>query len=259
MENKNEGWTSEYYDIVSFYYWEPQLLNRQNKRDPKKSHTDVIARIKRLEVPLNHILNIFFALTPNSLQQRFFGTLVDTNLIRDVFEIAGRVKRETQPASSICQPDFIFESDNSLVGIEIKVNSSTSLDQIIKYAIYQTTYKNDNMKTKQNYLLLLNQSKEHLFKEKLTFESINSELINHEFSNSILAWMKRNEVRQGQHWKREDAIAAVNNLKIGYCSYSAFHDFLTIEMANLTDTPGDITLKNLIKGVVNEFEDRKLL
>jgi hypothetical protein len=102
MDEENRSWTSEYYDIVGFYYWEPQILNRQSKRDEKKSFDDVIARIKRLEVPLNHILNIFFVLAPNSLLQKFFGNLFDENLKNDVFDIAGRVQKETQPASFIC-------------------------------------------------------------------------------------------------------------------------------------------------------------
>jgi hypothetical protein len=105
----------------------------------------------------------------------------------------------------------------------------------------------------------LNQSKESLFKEKLTFDLINNEFLRHEFSNSILAWMKRNDINTGKHWEREDVITALDKLSIRHCSYSAFYNFLKGELINLNESPGDATLKKLIKGLTVELENRKLV
>src|SRR6267143_915401 len=62
-------WTDEYESIVEFYFWEPQHLNRRAPPGRNPGIDEVLQRLRRKEVPLNHLLGILFRLVPASLGQ----------------------------------------------------------------------------------------------------------------------------------------------------------------------------------------------
>ena len=70
------GWQDYYYDILEFYYAEPQHLNRL-KYGPEKTwkFPKVRKRLQRLEVPLNHIMTHFFLLAPDDFCAGLFGEM----------------------------------------------------------------------------------------------------------------------------------------------------------------------------------------
>ena len=60
------SWNNEYYDIMNFYYWEPQHLGKiKNPNSKIQSIHDALSHIAKMEVSLNHQFNLFFQLLPS--------------------------------------------------------------------------------------------------------------------------------------------------------------------------------------------------
>ena len=75
-------WNDEYYEIIDFYFWEPQHIGRsKTEKSRYKNMEDVKNHILNMEVSLNHQLNIFFRLAPedfiNKLVKNYFHNSFD--------------------------------------------------------------------------------------------------------------------------------------------------------------------------------------
>lgn len=99
----------------------------------RPSPYDTVERLRRIEVPLNHILAFFFSMAPASL----IGELVKRHVgIEPMGDVAylGREFERQEVFDSITQPDFAFDNDHTFLTIEAKLNSYSSIEQLQKYA-----------------------------------------------------------------------------------------------------------------------------
>lgn len=129
------GWQDYYYDILEFYYAEPQHLNRL-KYGPKKTNKfpKVRKQLQLLEVPLNHLMTQFFLLAPDVLCGGLFTEMFGGRF-EDKFALYGRdVDAELRLENSV-QPDFVFLSETNVVCMEMKLDARCSVDQVLKYAL----------------------------------------------------------------------------------------------------------------------------
>jgi hypothetical protein len=133
----SRAWTEDYYDAVSHYAWAPDELdhlsdpNRASKG--RSSPYDTVERLRRMEVPLNHILGFFFSLAPPFLVTELFKRHVGIEATGDVAYL-GREFERREVVDSVTQPDFAFENDHAFLTIETKINSRSSIEQLQKYA-----------------------------------------------------------------------------------------------------------------------------
>jgi hypothetical protein len=153
-------WNTKYWDTLDQIYWTPDYVGLRPVRpisDP--SHPDVLilprsevpsgnslytrsikskdmaAHLRRREETLNHILDIGLAIAPDAL----INLLVAMPL---GFEDAGpydSVGREIDQRFGITenafQQDGFFISSRSALALEIKLKSSSSPEQVLKYAL----------------------------------------------------------------------------------------------------------------------------
>ena len=63
------SWLDSYYEAVEFFYWEPQHIGRK-KHVPGEFNTfeKVHKHLRQMEVTLNHNINQFLLLAPESLR-----------------------------------------------------------------------------------------------------------------------------------------------------------------------------------------------
>jgi len=121
------NWTDEYREIVEFYYWEPQHIGRAKGEKRFDSADEMYAHINKLEVSLNHVLNIFFSLYPLHKLDCFDADGSHAMLSAWQLEL---LQREQKNAT---QPDTFFEGNNKNIAIELKTASKSDLAQVIKY------------------------------------------------------------------------------------------------------------------------------
>ncbi len=129
-------WNQNYYDLLEFYLFEPQHIAAKSGGDTQKRRTvsESLKRLKRLETPFNHLFSIFFRLAP----REFIGRIVaeafpGVELLNDL-ECVGREADRRFDLRSATQPDLLFVGENTIVCVEMKVDAKTDAEQIFKYA-----------------------------------------------------------------------------------------------------------------------------
>lgn len=128
-------WNNRYYDAVQEIFWDPQLIGRR-PMDPRKyaNDWDMLAGLRRLEVPLNHILGIFFSLAPQDFLEKLEATVFgdghsDPYRSVGIFEL-----RQVHPHDPT-QPDVFLVSTSTCLSIEVKIASKSDEAQVAKYAM----------------------------------------------------------------------------------------------------------------------------
>lgn len=164
----NEGsWTEDYYDAMTHYAWAPEDLDHlSNSERKRKSPYQTVARLRKLEVPFNHILAIFFSLAPAEFVAELFQSHCDVDELTTVNHLGRDFERE-EKIDLITQPDFVFENEHAFLTIETKLNSKSSLEQLQKYAYLHHLIR-EKKKGRQHALLYLTPHDEaRLFPGKL--------------------------------------------------------------------------------------------
>lgn len=141
------SWIEEYQGILEHLFYEPNLIGRSKGTGPFKNHNDMWLTTSEREVPLNHLLNIFFSLVP--LEKLGIGVPDDTYTMVSNSEIDTRIIA----TSKMTQPDLIFEGNRNTVSLELKTTSKSSALQALKYAVFN--HLTGRIKDGKNILLYL--------------------------------------------------------------------------------------------------------
>lgn len=129
-------WTDEYYEIMEFYYWEPQHIGKKKNPQNPKTIEQIHEKLRAKEVPLNHLLNIYLKLLSNGALSSLFSDYLPSQpkeFILEGRDIVDRYKAIYPDFVNFSQPDVFLSSDSHNVFIELKVGSKTSMEQYLKY------------------------------------------------------------------------------------------------------------------------------
>ncbi len=248
-------WNKEYYDALSFYYWEPQHLGKlKNPKSKYNNVKDVLSHLKKMEVSLNHQFNLFFQLLPNELFHQFFGSIVQ-NLELDDYKYQSLENLKILNLNDATQPDIFFKGNNNLIGVELKVGAKTNLDQVMKYAmLYHFSQTNDD-KNKNNHLVYFGCGEFHnLFKDnKTTIQSLKDEMS----LDMIPDITKKGKISLKE--VKESILDIAQQMTITYISYKEIYllfDHLKSQIE--IESQYSSTIIKLIEGMQNELSERKL-
>lgn len=243
------GWNQQYYDTIAFYFWEPQHIGRSRSAHTKiRNEEDVVKRLRSLEVALNHQMELFFRLAPNSFISRFLDTAFGA-VLPDEYDIAGRALRKHLNIEGMLQPDIVFQGNKTVAAIELKVGAKSSLPQLIKYLMFFVT-------AGQGRAPLM------LFMGRGGFADIWPERFNNaaeiwravlDFDPLLLApsWREKYEARRA-------AIAAlIPQTRLAFMSYQAFHDEIAREQSASCGVHE--TYSRLLQGMAEELVERNLM
>ncbi len=160
-------WNTEYYDIMNFYYWEPQHLGkRRYPESAYKSQKDVMAHLKKMEATLNHQFNFFFRLLPESMYLEFFRSVV-SGLVADNYHYQSEDDLEGMQLNDATQPDILFVGSKSIIGVELKIGAKATFEQVLKYAmLFYFEQKHSGIGKECNLIFFGFGSFSNLFKEK---------------------------------------------------------------------------------------------
>lgn len=125
-------WTDLYYKVLEEYFWRPQDIGR--KSDPSKPSRPWSfwrGKLAVQETPLNHMLDFLFHISPPGLLDACVSDFLGKS-------VSGYELMEAEKGvipESVVQPDIILSDGNHLLFVEMKVDSKSSVDQFVKYAI----------------------------------------------------------------------------------------------------------------------------
>lgn len=154
-------WNLKYWDILDQLYWSPKYIGLRSIQKNKciiddkyvavplelvnpdgplytrgRKALDHYHWMRTQEETLNHVFDIAFAIAPDAMIERCLALplgFVD----KGIFQSLGREVRFRYgwgTSENITQHDGLFVSKTSIIGVEIKINSATSSEQILKYA-----------------------------------------------------------------------------------------------------------------------------
>jgi len=127
---KARVWTDLYYEVVEYYFWEPQRIGRRRDPSRKSQPWDYWrGKLQKQETAFNHILNLLFHMAPQELVDRAVSALLGREVEGLELVNAGGLD------PNVVQPDMIFTDWKDLIFVEMKVDSRSSVDQFVKYAI----------------------------------------------------------------------------------------------------------------------------
>jgi hypothetical protein len=239
-------WTSEYYDVMEFYYWEPQHLGKiKNPKSQYSNQLKSLEHIQNMEVSLNHMFNVFFRLAPSHFTNTLLNKFCNTS-IGDQFFMQGRY--DIRRFSQLVQPDLLFTSDSANFSIEMKIGAKSSLEQVYKYALLHWLEQEYSGIKKKSILLYIGKNDfQSLWVDKFKnpIDVINS-AIELDISNLKNKGLKVENI--DIDWDEVKNI--LSNTIIGHCNYSEFSQLLSNNKDN-----NEVTGK-LFNGLISELDRR---
>lgn len=148
-------WNTTYYEIIQEYYWDPKMIGRVPAKPPVFANDrEMLGNLRCREVPLNHMLALFFGLAPRDfirgLETATFGDAADSRYRSvGVFEL-----RRGAPHDPT-QPDVFLVSDEACFSIEVKIGAKSKLEQVVKYALLHATHDKRHGGGRRSRLLYL--------------------------------------------------------------------------------------------------------
>ncbi len=155
---------------MTHYAWAPEDLDhlsnpeRETQRK-RKSPSQTVERLRKLEVPLNHILAFFFSLAPSSVVIELFTKYASVEDYGEV-RLLGRQDVERDLCADVTQPDLVFDGEGAFLTMEVKTSSKTKIEQLQKYAYLHALAAEAKPGRTHELLFLSSYPRSKLFKEQ---------------------------------------------------------------------------------------------
>jgi len=250
-----KAWTSEYYDVMEFYYWEPQHLGKiRNKESRYNNAKEALEHIRNMEVSLNHMFNVFFRLAPSSFTNQIIDKYFKKD-IKDKFKLQGRYS--VSEFSALVQPDLLFSSKETNFSIEMKIGAKSSLEQVYKYSLLHWLEQEHNKKSKKSLLLYIGKDDfTSLWRERFsTIEELKEAVVTSDIEKLKTKASKIEKVEV--NW--DEVKKLVEETTVAYCSYSQFATMLKASANQLPkNNEATETVVKLFSGLYSELKGRGL-
>lgn len=251
-----QTWNREYYDIMSFYYWEPQHLGKiKNSKSKIQSLNDALVRIANMEVSLNHQFNLFFQLIPNRILRLIISQISPTYQSAEHLTYQSNESINNLNLNDATQPDIFFIGDQALVGIEFKVTVKTSIEQLLKYAMLFYFSQRRSGRNKACHLIYVGCGEmDSLFSEPtIDFDSV-KEALN---ENLLPDRTKKGGVNLVDH--KSNIVNLAKNMAINFINYQQLYQlFIHVKDEVDLSNPYAESVVKLFDGITEELIYRKL-
>lgn len=250
-------WTDLYYSLVEHYFWRPQDIGRKAHPDmPSHPWAYWRSRLLSQETPLNHILDLLFHISPKELLDQSISALLE----RQESNLELVSPEEGTLDDNVVQPDIIVSNNKSLIFVEMKVDSKSSIDQFVKYAIAAHCILKDEPAIESVNLIILSRHRDHsqIWRgaKRKGLKSVDEirELALKGLNGDQSIWDERGVQRYLS--KNPAAVADLSNIIQTMGLHLA--DYKMLESALSTYIKKEKSIAPLVEGVLEEFGRRKL-
>lgn len=276
------GWQSKHWDTMEQIFWSLKYVGlevipeKRLVRDDKTVNVPmemlgtrgkIYRRVRTAaeqrdyllaqEEALNHVFDIAYGIAPDSLIEK---SLLNPLGFADEgeFHSIGREVDERfldYGVGRFQQQDGFFVSQNSGVGVELKLGSKSSIDQILKYAMLLALEEMRNGSKQQIGLLFImpDVGDDHWKACGLAGPVISSDYY------PMFEKAKSKVVREFYEKHEVEMRSVLDRMVLGAVSWSDFHQSMSVFKNSLgTETAGDQCLSRLIDGVLGQISDHKL-
>lgn len=246
------GWADTYYDAIDHYAWSPDRLNHlSNPKRPLGTPKDVLARLQRLEEPLNHILGIFFDLAPSNLVHRIFQEFAGVSS-QGSLDLLRRGAGERMNLGNLTQPDFAFDGPEAFLTIECKIDSKSSLEQLLKYGALHASADARSPGRKHALLYVSPRGRETVFPTPFAdWDDLKRQ------AKDALAGELKGALRSARDDVRASIPNGLDKMMIGHCTFADLARL--VEQHRIEASPSnDGVAERLYSGLIREIERRGL-
>lgn len=249
-------WTDLYYKVVEYYFWSPQVIGRiSNPGKSAKPWHHWRNSLSSQETPLNHIIDFLFHIAPDE----FLDSVLVSLLGREAKGFSLVEPSAGTLDASIVQPDMIICNQKELVFIEMKVDSQSSVDQFIKYAIAAECIRAEDPLIRSTDLIMLARKAEHscVWKNAGRLgiqcdESLRQIAKLALDKESILCQRGVQKYFRANPDAKVKIAAQIDRMRLHMVDYSVLKDAMTAYVSR------EKSLNNLINGVIEELGRRSL-
>ena len=234
--------------------YKKNLFTRTCKND------ELQEKLNAYEEILNHVFNLTFAIAGDAVLKRLFCAPLGIN-DDGPFESIGRetTQRYNWGSKNVMQHDGFFRTSNSLLGIEMKLTSSSSSPvQIMKYAAL-FAWEEEKIKDLYDDIGLLYIIPKSSLAKHWKKCGLDGPEIDESFIEKRLNDLKENsEVRKLYEDCRQTMSSVLNRLKLSVITWSSLREeLLSIERELNCQDVGDQTLLRLLSGFRVQLEAHK--
>lgn len=274
-------WNRKYWDIINNLYWSPKYLGLKSI-SPKKwkkegdsisilvkdianinaplysrsiNSKEIFTHLATQEEILNHLFNLTFAIAGDEIISRLFCKPLGINDPGPFSSLGQEISSRYGwgPNKNVTQQDGLFVSKSSAIGIELKLDTSSSPEQIAKYlALMALEEKTSCNKDDLGLMFIIPDGsvadlrrKTGVSGSKITADFLR--LIDHAKFNSTLKKIYEEQKKQ---------IASVSErIRINIATWTEFRNSIAaIERELDCSKPGDQTLYRLLSGFRAQLE-----
>lgn len=244
-------WNQEYYDIIDFYFWEPQHIGKI-KSEKSRFHgiDEVLENIKKMEVSLNHQMDIFFRLAPESFLHWMIWKVFQEN-VEDHYVFHGNKQWRTYVTEKDpTQPDILMSGEKSNIALELKVRAKSSVEQVVKYLLLHYLNERFDGRRKQFYLIYLSpKTFSQLWKPPISdLSSLNERIQKFDFT----ALRDKTDYLQIDNWG--EILDVWQRTRFASITYQDFYDLLVDYRQSLDhQSQYSTTVSKLLDGMIDEL------
>lgn len=274
------SWNRKYWDMLANIYWTPRFMGltsisrkkwttSQNhigipKNEipvnasiyvRKRAEAEQMAYLRSQEETLNHVFNLTLAIAGDEVVRRLIFKPLGFAGIGPIKSLGREVKARYGWKGNVTQQDGFLVTPDSIVGIELKLGSKTSSEQVLKYVtlIHREeliTGKRPNV----GLLFIVPDSSHDSIWEQCGISTpgeIDESYLDGEITQNLAEHMQKRIEEHGEAYR-----GLLNRLKLGVISWSDFDESMSEIVSDLAPhRAGDQTLIKLLEGFQAQLRD----
>lgn len=274
------SWNQKYWDMLANIYWTPRFLGL--KSIPRKKWTisqthisipkneipansaiyyrkraepEQMAYLRSQEETLNHFFNLTLALAGDEVVRRLLFEPLGFDGNGPIKSLGREVKARYGWKGNVTQQDGFFVSPESMVGIELKLGSKTTSDQVLKYVTLMHCEELITGKRLSVGLLFIvpDTSRDSIWEQCGIAGSgeIDESYLDGVITEDLAKHMQERIEKHGEAYR-----GFLNRLTLGAISWSDFDESMSEIVSDLEPhRAGDQTLIKLLEGFQAQLRD----
>lgn len=257
------AWPELMYNAMEFLFWEPQYVEGTRKAAKAAGKSSIVAfqkEVRKIEDPLNRLLNLFLRLAPSPMIRSCLAVF-DVDITSEGLE---GLQLRNRPDAGFTQPDIEMESERARVFIEVKVSKQRNLkrEQVQKYVLLHA-HRDMSTGRRKPYLFFLSgrgfakqwspAGESSSIAAMGVTPFLNSQVTPDQFTKKLEKYRAQTEMMAAYRNVQEE-------VTYGTATWQEFGDVLEKEMKKRIDIGGELgeIVENLTGGFLSDLQNRGL-
>lgn len=276
-------WERQYWDLIEQLYWTPDYLGLQgisqkhwlknegliclpeslvNASGPLYTRyrrgSENLDWLRGKEEILNHVFNITFAIAPDAVLQRLFFSPLGISDSGPIASLGREIRQRYgwSKSENVTQPDGVFVSDSTAIGVELKLKTNSSPAQLAKYVSLLTWEELASGSRKNLGLLYI--LPDSSLASHWGLCGLSGPTVDQEFLDVIRAIDMPRKISELVRDRPDHVASVLARLKLGAVSWSWIRQEIESIVAELNpNAAGDQTIQRLLAGFQAQLNDHR--